>query len=174
MHEGPEWWVKITDFGISKQATAGFTALRIQTGTPAFSAPEAFGIFPPGNESKDSYTNVVRFLVSGCGYIPHTHRWNPFKNQRPLGQFVTGNFTFPLNVLIANKVSGQGCHFVKRLMETESEDRPELKECSRYPWLDHLVTAPDHQSYHISRRIHSQIYNIVSNANTLAGVQIFL
>ncbi|KAL9131407.1 MAG: hypothetical protein Q9217_000675 [Psora testacea] len=58
--EGPDWWVKIADFGISKRASEGLTKLRTRTGTPAFAAPEVLGYFRPGDTSDDdSYTNAV-------------------------------------------------------------------------------------------------------------------
>ena len=148
--KGPDWWVKIADFGISKRAMDGLTALRTMTGTPAFAAPEVLGLFQPSDESKDSYTNAVDIWSLGViTYLILTSE-TLFKDQRRLGQFVMGSFPLPLNVLLGNKVSEQGCDFVKRLMAAKSEDRPEVKECLQHPWLAHLVEAPETQRYYIS------------------------
>lgn len=38
--KGPEWWIKIADFGLTKSALEDFTQLRTVAGTPAFAAPE--------------------------------------------------------------------------------------------------------------------------------------
>ena len=59
MYKGPDWWVKIADFGISKRATEGLTALRTEIGTPAFTAPEVDGLLQIGEGSDESYTHAV-------------------------------------------------------------------------------------------------------------------
>jgi len=62
-----------------------------------------------------------------------------FKDQRRLGQYVAGRFAFPLENLLANKVSVQGCDFTKALMAPEADDRPRVEECLQQPWLSSLV-----------------------------------
>ena len=62
-----------------------------------------------------------------------------FKDQRRLGQYAAGTFKFPLNVLLANKVSEQGCDFIKRSMVPKSEDRLRAKECLQHPWVDLFI-----------------------------------
>lgn len=113
----PDWWVKIADFGISKRATEELTTLRILTGTPAFAAPEVLSF-----TQSESYTNAIDiwFLI--------LTRETLFKDQRRLGQYVAGSFTFPSDVLLANKVSEQGCEFVRSLMAPKSENRPGAEE----------------------------------------------
>lgn len=37
---GPDWWVKVSDFGISKRVEEDLTALRTLTGALDFLAPE--------------------------------------------------------------------------------------------------------------------------------------
>ena len=149
MHEGPDWWVKIADFGISKRATEGLTALRTQTGTPAFAAPEVIGFVQPGDESDDSYTHAVDiWSLSVITFLVLTGE-TLFKDQRRLGQYIAGNFKFPSEVLLANKVSGQGCDFIKSLMAPKSKDRPGAKECLQHPWLDRLVESPKTQRYYL-------------------------
>ncbi|KAI4159177.1 MAG: hypothetical protein LQ342_006824 [Letrouitia transgressa] len=73
VREGPDWWVKIADFGISKRATEGLTALRTITGTPAFTAPEVFPFFRTADASNNSYTNAVDVWSLGviAFLIPH-------------------------------------------------------------------------------------------------------
>ena len=146
--KGPDWWVKIADFGISKRATEGVTALRTQTGTPAFAAPEVLGFLSSGDISNDSYTNAVdiwslgmiAFFILTCETL--------FKDLGRLGQYVTGSFPFPQEVLITNNVSAQGCDFVRSLMAPKSEDRPGVKECLQHPWLYCLIKPSETQRYH--------------------------
>ena len=145
--EGPNWWIKIADFGISKRAVEGLTALRTLTGTPAFAAPEVLGHFQPGDTSDDSYTNAVDIWSLGVITFLILTSETLFQNQRRLGQYVAGSFTFPSNVLLANEVSAQGCAFVRSLMAPKSEDRPEVRECLHHPWLQCLAEAPEAQRY---------------------------
>ena len=136
MCKGPDWWVKIADFGISKRATEGLTALRTRTGTPAFAAPEVHGYFGSGDTSNGSYTNAVDIWSLGVMTFLILTGKTLFREQGRLGQYIAGSFTFPLDVLLANKVSAQGCDFVRSLMAPKSEDRPGAKECFQHPWLN--------------------------------------
>ena len=146
MHKGPDWWVKIADFGITKRAIEGLTALRTLTGTPAFTAPEVLGFSRPGDESNDSYTNAVDIWSLGVITFLILTGETLFKDQRRLGQYVMGSFIFPSNFLLANKVSAQGHDFVKGLMAPAPEDRPGAMECLQHPWLHCLTEAPKSQS----------------------------
>ena len=106
MCKGPDWWVKIADFGISKRATEGLTALRTLAGTPAFMAPEILGFIPLDDRSDDSYTNTVDIWSLGVITFLILTGETLFRDQRRLGQYVAGNFTFPSNILLSKKVSG--------------------------------------------------------------------
>ena len=147
VHKGPDWWVKIADFGISKRATEGLTALRTRTGTPAFAAPEVLGFV---QSMDDSYTNAVDIWSLGVITFLILTGETLFKDPSRLGQYVTGSFEFPLGVLLANKVSEQGCHFIKSLMVPKSEDRLKTEKCLKHPWVDFLLedAAPNTQRYY--------------------------
>jgi serine/threonine protein kinase len=62
-HHGPQWHVKIVDFGLSKRIVADATSFRTQAGTMGFMAPEVLGLGPDEDDSSDeesqSYTNAV-------------------------------------------------------------------------------------------------------------------
>jgi serine/threonine protein kinase len=150
-HKGPDWWVKIADFGISKRATEGLTALRTRTGgTPAFAAPELLGFVHSSDSLNDSYTNAVDIWSLGVIAFLILTGETLFKDQRRLGQYVVGSFKFPADVLLANKVSEQGCNFIRSSMAPKSEDRLIAKECLQHPWLDFFKEdeAPLTQRYY--------------------------
>ncbi|KAL4885912.1 kinase-like domain-containing protein [Aspergillus karnatakaensis] len=64
---GPQWSVKIGDFGVSKHAKIGMTALRTATGTPIYEAPEIRGdVIQHDEEDSDEYTNAVDMWSLGC------------------------------------------------------------------------------------------------------------
>ena len=119
--------------------------LRTQIGTPAFAAPEVLGCFQFDDPSIDSYTNAVDIWSLGVMIFLILTGKPPFKDQRCLGQYVAGSFTFPLELLIAKNVSTQGCAFVRSLLASRSEDRPTVKECLHFPWLHTLGGALENQ-----------------------------
>jgi serine/threonine protein kinase len=63
--KGPQWWVKIADFGISKRAVEGLTGLHTLTGTQGFTAPEVLGYGPINDPPDILYTNAVDIWSTG-------------------------------------------------------------------------------------------------------------
>lgn len=57
LHKGPEWWVKVADFGISNRV--GATALRTHVGTEAYLAPEVRGFMAAGSDAEDTFSFAV-------------------------------------------------------------------------------------------------------------------
>jgi serine/threonine protein kinase len=57
LKKGPDWWVKISDFGVSKRIES--TALWTQIGTEPYVAPEVKGIFPINNGADANAGNVT-------------------------------------------------------------------------------------------------------------------
>lgn len=72
-----------------------------------------------------------------------------FKDQRRLGQYVTGAFLFPSDMLFAKRVSEEGCAFVRSLMAPQYVHRPGAMESLQHPWLKHSTgfVAPHGQMY---------------------------
>ena len=137
--KGPDWWVKIADFGISKRAADGLTALRTLIGTPAFIAPEMLGYVQSSDGLDNSYTNAVDIWSLGVITFLILTGENLFKEQRRLGQYVHGTFEFPLDTLLGNKVSREGCDFIRSSLAPKPEDRLRTKESLKHPWLDFLA-----------------------------------
>jgi serine/threonine protein kinase len=146
VYKGPDWWVKIADFGISKRATEGLTALHTQIGIPAFTAPEVFGAFQMGPGSNDSYTNAVDIWSLGVITFLILTGEILFNDKRPLRRYVSDDYEFPSDVLLKNKVSGYGCWFVKGLMAVKFQDRPGAKECLQHKWFESLIEDVAHET----------------------------
>ncbi|MCJ1241142.1 hypothetical protein MMC14_009146 [Varicellaria rhodocarpa] len=120
----------IADFGISKREIEGLTVFHTVTGTPAFTAPEVLGFVQPDDRLNDSYTNAIDIWSLGVITLLILTGEILFKDQRRLGQYISGNFKFPSGVLLANK----------------SKDRPRAKECLEHPWLDCLKEDAAHET----------------------------
>lgn len=114
------------------------TALRTLVGTPTFAAPEVLGFFRPSDSPNESYTNAVDIWSLGVIAFFILSGETLFKDQRRLGQFFIGNLAFPSNILLLNKVSAQGCDFVKSMMAPDSKDRPRVKDCLQHPWFKEM------------------------------------
>lgn len=118
-----------------------------RTGTPAFAAPETLGIAQSGDRLNDSCKNAVDIWSLGVITFLILTGKTLFKDPCCLGQYVAGSFKTTLAVLLANKVSGQGCNFIMSSMAPKPEDRLGARECLQYPWLSFLIeaAAPDTQ-----------------------------
>jgi serine/threonine protein kinase len=144
---GPDWWVKIADFGISKRAREGDTALRTLTGTPAFAAPELLGFVQPESETNvESYTSAVDLWSMGVITFFMLTGEILFKDQRLLGQYATGRFAFPLSDLQGRMVCDEGCEFVRKMLACRPEHRPTAEESLRAPWLQELAESLDFET----------------------------
>ena len=89
----PDWWVNIGDFGISKRAEEGLTALQTLNGTPGFLAPEMLlqlGLLDlDGFEVGDRYTVAVDIWSLGEITFRALTGNQPFPIRR-LGPYVKG------------------------------------------------------------------------------------
>lgn len=126
-HKGPNWWVKIGDFGISKRASESWTRI----GTPAFAAPEVFR----SGRSGDSYTSAVDIWSLGVITFFILTGEILFKDSYRLDQYVDGGFEFPSSSLLANQISKQGHDFIQNSMAPKPENRLGVKECLQHSWL---------------------------------------
>ncbi|KAL8855550.1 MAG: hypothetical protein Q9178_007819, partial [Gyalolechia marmorata] len=101
VEKGPKWWIKIADFGISKRATEGLTALRTQTGTPAFAAPEVLGLGDLDDTNDGTYTHAVDIWSTGVITFLILTGETFFRNPTQLRQYTRGRLDFPLDTLRA-------------------------------------------------------------------------
>ena len=133
--KGPDWWVKIGDFGISKRAE---DILETTIGTPAFLAPEVlvrFGYLDDDIlEVCEEYTVAVDIWSLGEIVFRALTGERPFP--RSLGAYIKGNSPFPVDVLRARGVSQEGCNFLKCLMAPIPEDRLTAKDALSHIWIE--------------------------------------
>jgi serine/threonine protein kinase len=133
---GPSWWVKIGDFGISKRAGEGLTALRTLHGTLGFIAPEILvqkgWIDYPELAGVQEYTSAVDIWALGeIVFRALTHQ-EPFLTN--LASYVTGKSPFPHDILQEKRISNEGCDLVKCLSQPIPANRPAAKKVLKHPW----------------------------------------
>ncbi|KAF2498275.1 kinase-like protein [Lophium mytilinum] len=151
--KGPDWWVKVGDFGISKRAEEGLTALRTFNGTPGFLAPELLvqnGLLDSNElEFGDEYTTAVDIWALGEIVFRALTGQAPFT--RSLGAYIRGTSAFPAEMMLSHDISGEGCDFVKSLMAPLPKDRPTAAIAQERPWLESLRPSSPRSSTEFER-----------------------
>jgi ankyrin repeat protein len=132
---GPNWGVKIGDFGISKRIATEQTALRTQAGTQQFQAPEILGYVDEAEETSE-YTNAVDIWSLGCVVYLLLTKTVPFARRRSLNDFCSGRAQFPDEMLREKGVSADGTRFVEELLNPHPAQRLLADTASQHAWLE--------------------------------------
>ncbi|KAF1837853.1 kinase-like protein [Decorospora gaudefroyi] len=134
---GPNWWVKIGDFGISKRAEDGSTALRTFSGTPGFLAPEV--LVQGGLLECEALSGLREYTVAvdiwSLGEIVFRALTNEPPFRTTLASYIRGTAPFPMRVLAFYGVSEEGCDLVKSLLEPMPSSRITAGEALDHPWV---------------------------------------
>ncbi|KAI1293231.1 kinase-like protein [Xylaria venustula] len=121
---GPEWHVKVADFGISKQ-TDGTAAATHNIGTPGYMAPELLG-------SADYTAAVDVWALGAVAYCMRTG-FPPFRSILELCNYQRDLTQFPSREL--GRSSGFCMNFVLRTMEDQPERRLTIEQVLVHDWL---------------------------------------
>ena len=153
------WWVKIGDFGISKRAEEGMTALRTVSGTDGFLAPEVLvrkgslflepRIMSKILNNKQEYTFVVDIWALGeityralCGSSPFT---------MGLAAYASGNAEFPTSIPERLGVSKDGIDLIIQLMKVIPSERLKAHEALDHPWFNEFREGSSRSSSEFER-----------------------
>jgi calcium/calmodulin-dependent protein kinase I len=132
---GPDWWVKLGDFGISKRME-DVASLHTFTGTRGFMAPEVLaqhGLLHCEALSRyDSYTNAVDIWAFGALVFRALTGRQPFEN---LASYVDRKTSFPSQLLYKRNVSQGGCNLIEKLLVAIPENRLTASEALDDPWF---------------------------------------
>jgi serine/threonine protein kinase len=129
--------VKIADFGITKRAEDGMTALRTVSGTPGYQAPEILvqqGYLQTNLVGhKSEYSLAVDAWSMGevtyrclCGESPLL---------KSLSAYVNGTIPFPTGKLLELDVSEEGRDLIQTLMLVNPEERLKASDALKHPWF---------------------------------------
>ncbi|KAK0717463.1 kinase-like domain-containing protein, partial [Lasiosphaeria miniovina] len=133
------WWVKISDFGVSKRIE-GSTALRtMQLGTWGYIAPEGDdGEDDDDGEGVNKYTLAVDIWALGeiafrmIAYAPS------FSEPRQVSRYVVRNGPFPTAKLVARGASKSCQEFIQWTMAAGASRRPTADQAAAHVWLQSL------------------------------------
>jgi serine/threonine protein kinase len=141
LHRGPNWWIKIADFGIAKRIQD--TYLRTRIGTPAYLAPEVREIYSPdsepGEEEKFSFA-VDLWAVGVMTYRMVTGKL-PFPQGRQLFNYTVYGKEFPAE----SSMSASCTRFVTRLMAASPRARPRAEAALFDAWLQESSSSAGNQ-----------------------------
>jgi serine/threonine protein kinase len=131
LNRGPNWWIKIADFGISKRIEG--TALRTVIGTEAYLAPEVRGIYTADCNEDDEHIfslAVDIWAIGAITYRMYTGRL-AFPTGRQLFNYVVRGSPF----LIDESMSSECIEFVTATMAASPRSRPTPQQALFYKWI---------------------------------------
>ncbi|ETS75320.1 hypothetical protein PFICI_12264 [Pestalotiopsis fici W106-1] len=129
--KNPDWFVKITDFGVSKRRQQDVTTLHtMQRGTFGFVAPEVLELLPD-----KSYTFSVDMWSMGAVVYRILTNATAFQNLAELFRFATGISAFPTHALESNQTSKEAQDFILKLMKPNPKDRLSASSAARHIWI---------------------------------------
>ncbi|KAH7152607.1 kinase-like domain-containing protein [Dactylonectria macrodidyma] len=134
-HKGPDWWVKISDFGTSKQI--GTTVLRTILGTEHYQAPEVKGIYKLSDMDEDegdddpSYDLAVDIWAVGAIAFRMATGHVPFPGKKDLTRYIHSDAPFPPDASLSAAFTA----FVSKTMSASARDRPTAEEALSSAWM---------------------------------------
>ncbi|CAH0048914.1 unnamed protein product [Clonostachys solani] len=150
----PNWWVKISDFGISKRAEEEATAYRTFVGTRGYLAPEILGIYSTADmdsisssqtldDSYNLYTVSVDLWALGAIIYRLLTNEILFGDPRDLAKYVTAGHPFPRATALELGANEACVEFLENIMARSPNSRPSSSEALRHPWLSELQELVD-------------------------------
>ncbi|CAH0055301.1 unnamed protein product [Clonostachys solani] len=138
-HTGPSWWVKISDFGTSKEMD--MATLCSNVGTVAYQAPEARGIIRLDDAAGGNQLLSPSVDIWAVGAIAFrlTSGRVPFEDLLSLCKYVGQGEPLPFE----DGISEGSNTFAARLMAPMPHDRPTASEALTDPWLSFSASELD-------------------------------
>jgi len=132
-------WVKLGDFGASKQILApATTTLHTQVSTPVYSAPEVLGLDP--NSETSNYTNSVDIWSLGCVVYELLVGERLFVSEFQLYHYFYGAWAFPEESLrvLSLPIDDTGISLLRAMLAIQPGGRPTATDALRNEWLTDL------------------------------------
>jgi serine/threonine protein kinase len=130
------WWVKLSDFGISKRAADNLAASSTLKGTLRYMAPELLGFVESGEESDSRNVQAADMWALGEIAFQMLTKEPTFKYISLLSTYVRSPDSFPSAVLRAHDVSEAGINFINSIMQPKPEDRQTTAKALVQAWME--------------------------------------
>lgn len=142
LQRGPDWWVKIGDFGLKTRVLEGLTGFITFNGAPSFVAPEVYEMLWDLNlereRTREVFTSKVDIWSVGViTYYLLTCRL-PFPERSDLLAYSRDEGVLPETYLARNEVSQDTYSFLDSLLAPEPSERPSAKDTLEHAWLKPL------------------------------------
>ncbi|CAH0050694.1 unnamed protein product [Clonostachys solani] len=141
----PDWWVKISDFGISKRAEEEVTAFHTLVGTRGYLAPEILGLFSPEDTSNhqygqgnNMYTVSVDLWALGAITFRLLTNQDIFVNPPDVGRYVILKQPFPTFPLLEKGIGDTCINFIENAMARSPANRLSAHQALNHAWLSEL------------------------------------
>lgn len=130
---GPNWWVKLADFGLSKRLTDS-TAFHTRAGTPPYMAPERLNFLSQQDYDED-YTDSVDIWALGCIVHRLVVGAIPFPHPKSLMKYCDDESLFPHDPLKSNGMSNEGSGFLRQVLAPHPGQRPSASQALQHSWF---------------------------------------
>ena len=130
------WWVKLSDFGISKRAADNGAASSTLKGTMRYMAPELFGFVRSNEESDLCKGQAADMWALGEIAFQMLTKEQTFEDMSLLSSYVQSLSIFPSAALRAHNVSEVGIDFIKSVMLPRPEDRQTAAKALLQAWME--------------------------------------
>lgn len=130
------WWVKLSDFGISKRAADSLVGSSTVKGTLRYMAPELLGFVETGEVSGSRNAQAADMWALGEIAFQMLTKMPTFEYMSHLSVYVASPEKFPSAVLRAHDVSNAGIDFINSIMQPKPKDRQTSVEALRHAWME--------------------------------------
>ncbi|CAG8000680.1 unnamed protein product [Penicillium olsonii] len=130
------WWVKLTDFGLSKRIEEASGASTLLKGTPGFIAPELYELTERGTPYAPDLWAV------GATLFFMLVKRHVFDSVGQLARYATNSKDFPTNLLIDVGATRLAITFIKSLMFVEPRHRATADIAFQHEWLQSGSSLP--------------------------------
>ena len=133
-------WVKLGDFGVSKQIQdPSTTTFHTPVSTPLYGAPEVLGL--DSNSETSEYTNSVDIWSLGCVIYELLVGERLFVSEFQISCYFFGKFPFPEDRLrgLSPPTDDVGISLLKSMVMIQPEERPTAVGALNHAWLEGLI-----------------------------------
>lgn len=142
---GPDWWIKLGDFGLARRICAEQSSQLSLIGTRDYMAPEI--LLEINNGEQDlPYSLAVDIWSLGCVLFRLLTQQLPFIRGRHLELYWHLKKQFPSDILIKRGVSEDGASLVSEMMKPNPADRMTLTMALLHSWVSpqEFTSTPGH------------------------------